>query len=176
MTPQTELEDDLQVQFDGLLSALKTEIEVYEEILKLVSGEKQILLNPSLQKIQENNAKKETLILKSRMLEEVRRNTIRKIAGKLDLDEKDLNLSTLTDHADGRHRREFQACRTVLRQMLERIGSLNAANRVLLDASLLSVRGSIDFIHHMMYAGPTYVETGAISRQKGNGKILCTEG
>jgi len=176
MTSHKELENDLSVHFNGLVSVLKTEIQVYEEMLKLVSGEKQVLLSPSLHKIQENNAKKETLLLKSKMLETVRANTIRKIAGCLNLDEQSLNLSTLATHADRKCGKELEECRTVLRHLLQQIGSLNGANRVLLETSLSCVKGSINFINHLMYAGPTYVETGAISRQKGNGKVICTEG
>jgi hypothetical protein len=176
MTSHKELENDLSVHFNGLVSVLKTEIQVYEEMLKLVLGEKQVLLSPSLHKIQENNAKKETLLLKSKMLETVRANTIRKIADSLNLDEQSLNLSTLATYADRKCGKELEECRTVLHHLLQQIGSLNATNRVLLETSLSCVRGSINFINHLMYAGPTYVETGSISRQRGNGKVICTEG
>ena len=176
MTSHKELETDLHAQFGGLVSGLKAEIQVYEEMLKLITAEKEMLLSPSLHKIQENNAKKETLLLKSKMLETVRTNTIRKIAACLDLDEQSLDLSTLVAYADSNCGKELEECGTVLRHLLKQIGSLNAANRVLLETSLSCVRGSINFINHLMYAGPTYVGSGAISRQKGNGKVICTEG
>jgi hypothetical protein len=176
IAPVEEIKNELDVQFEGLLSVLKTEIQVYEELLILLCREKEILLNPSLVKLQENNSKKETMILKARMLEEVRNNTIRKISECLGIDGATLKLSVLADYTDGKLRRELLGCRTVLRGLMSRMGELNAAGRHLLDSSLTAVKSSIDFLGHMMFSGPTYVESGDIDRQKSNGKFLCTEG
>lgn len=174
--PAKEIKNDLDIQFDGLLSVLKTEIQVYEELLILVSREKEILLKPTLTKIQENNSKKETLILKARMLEEVRTNTIRKIAECLGVDDRTLRLSVLARYADSKGRQELLGCQAVLRDLMSRMGEANAAGRHLLDSSLPAIKSSIDFLSHMIFAGPTYAGTGELSRQKGNGKFLCTEG
>lgn len=176
IAPVEELKTELDVHFEGLLTVLKTEIEIYQELLILISRDRELLLKPTLARLQENNSKKETLILKARMLEEVRANTIRKIAERLGIDGRTLKLSVLADYTDGKLRRELLNCRTILRELMERLEEANAACRGLLDSSLTAVESSIDFLEHMMFSGPTYAETGDLNRQKSNGKFLRTEG
>ena len=167
---------DLREDFSGLLSVLKKEVQVYQELLDLMSREKLVLLKPSLEKIQESNTRKETLILKSKMLEEARAHSTRKLGEALGLDQAELTLSILIRHADRKTGQELRNYQTALRAIVKSIAELNAANRSLLDASLVSINGLIGFINQMMHAGPTYADTGEIRNVKGGGRFVCTEG
>ena len=173
--PNTEIKSDLISLFDGLLSSLKVETQIYQELLILIDKERKILLHPSVEKIQESNAKKETLILKARMLEEGRMNVARKIGQLLDLDQQELNISGLIPHMDEKRGAAMKACQTTLLALLQQITEGNKSNKLLLDASLRSISGSISFIQEMMFGGPTYAVTGEIKSHGGNGKFLCME-
>jgi hypothetical protein len=175
LTHEPGIHNDLAPHFDALLSSMKLETQVYQELLILISRERKILLNPTVEKIQECNARKETLILKARMLEEGRMNVARKIGQLLDLDPQDLNISGLLPHMDEVRGAEMKACQTTLRVLLRQIGEGNRSTSSLVEASLRSISGSISFLQDLMFGGPTYAGTGGIKPQRGNGKLLCTE-
>ncbi len=174
--PGNVLSQDLRADFSGLLSVMKKEIQVYQELLDLMSREKLVLLKPTLERIQESNTRKETLILKSKMLEEARTHSIRKLGEVLGLDQNGLTISTLVHHADRKTGQDLRNYQTTLQSIVNKIVELNDANRSLIDASLLSITGLIGFINQMMNAGPTYQENGEVSNLRGGGKFLCTEG
>jgi hypothetical protein len=64
--------DELSPLLDSLIIILKREIVVYRELQAAISHEKIILMKPSLERLLESNSKKETVILKAKMLEEGR--------------------------------------------------------------------------------------------------------
>ncbi len=175
LTQDCGIRTNLNIQFDALLSSLKLEVQLYRGLLAMISRERKILLNPTLEKIQECNTKKETLILKARMLEEGRMNVVRKIGQLLDLDEQDLNLSGLIPRMDEMRGAEMKAHQATLKSLLRQISDGNASNKFLVDASLRSVGSSISFLQELMFGGPTYAGTGGINPRRGNGRLLCTE-
>ena len=175
LTHEPQIRTDLIPHFDALLASLKSEAQVYQELLVLIMRERKILLNPSIEKIQECNTKKETLVLKARMLEEGRMNVVRKIGQLLDLGRQDLNISGLLPHMDEIRANEMKDCQTLLRTLIRQIGEGNKSNTSLVEASLRSISGSINFLQDLMFGGPTYAGTGEIKPGRGNGKLLCTE-
>ncbi|MDD2670935.1 MAG: flagellar protein FlgN [Syntrophales bacterium] len=162
--------------FEGLVGVLRKEIEVYGELLSAVRQERAILIRPAVDKIQESNARKETCVLKAKMLEEVRLKGLRKIAGALGIDPAGINISLLLNYAGYRHRDELRDCQLMLRPLLEEVRKANEANRLFLESSIGSVEGSIRFIQSILYPGTTYLDSGEMKRQAGSGSFLRTEG
>jgi flagellar biosynthesis/type III secretory pathway chaperone len=124
----------------------------------------------------ESNARKETCILKARMVEEARTKLVDRIINALNLDGKDRRLSTLLLHGDDGQKRDLEECRSALRSLLMDIHGLNDRNKTLLDSSLFYVRKSIDFLGQLIYPGATYLSTGTLKANNLNGKILSREG
>src|SRR5271157_3848688 len=85
--------DELPALLDSLIILLKREIVIYRELQAAISHEKIILMKPSLERLLESNSKKETVILKAKMLEEGRLKLVKKIAKILDLEENEINLT-----------------------------------------------------------------------------------
>lgn len=173
-----DLEEDMELYtlYDGLLSILRRELEVYRELRTVIVHEKDILMKPSLEDINESNSKKETCILKAKMLEETRINSVKRIAKCLGIEKDNVNLTTLSSHANDKLKQELKAYQVDLSSLLMEIRELNKISKDLLDSSLSFLKGSIDFINELMSSGPTYMNTGKISLLPGNGKILQTEG
>jgi hypothetical protein len=103
-----------------LIILLKREIAVYRELQDAIYHEKTILMKPSLERLLESNNKKETVILKAKMLEDGRLKVIRKIAKILALEENEVNLTILCSYADNEQREYLQECRSILSSLLAR--------------------------------------------------------
>jgi len=167
---------ELYTLYDGLLSVLRRELEVYRELRTVLVREKDILMKPSLGDINESNAKKETCILKAKVLEEARMTCVKRIARRLGIEKEKVNLTTLSAYANDKLKQELQAYQADLSALLTEIRERNKVSKDLLDSSLVFLRGSIDFINNLMSSGSPYMNTGARSLPPRNGKLLQTEG
>lgn len=169
-------DSDFEKFIDSLLSVLAKEIEVYEELQAITQAERVTLTRPSLELVAESNSKKETCILKARMLEEVRANVVRKIAKHLGREEKEINISLLASHAGGRQKAALKGRQKILMTLIGDIKETNKMNRDLLDYSLSYVRNSVNFINQIMCTGADYVNTGKLKTTNRNGIMFCEEG
>ena len=167
---------ELHSLYDSLLSVLRKEIEVYKELHNFFLAEREILVKSSIAELYESNSKKETCILKAKMLEEVRTKIVEKIIKLLHLDERNINLSILLSYGNDSQKKELTECRSTLRSLLMNVNELNEKNKVLLDSSLFYVQKSIDFIGQLMSPGLTYLNTGILKTNNMNGKIVYREG
>lgn len=174
MINQAEGRADLDSLLGSLLSVLRKEIEVYGELAQAIDLEKGVLRKPSLESLHESNARKETCILKTRLLEEVRAKTVGRIASVLGVDESGLKLQAILPHAQGGLGRDLRDCHRELRSLVGRIQEENRRNRGLLDASLAGVRSSYQFIGNLLGGGPTYLDSGELKRNGLSGRI-CSE-
>jgi len=171
-----EMDNELKSLYDSLLRVLRNEIEVYGELHKLFLNERALLVKSSMDELYENSSKKETCILKAKMLEEVRMNLVEKIFKLLNIDKKDINFSRLLSYGDDAQRRELTECQLSLRFLLNEINRLNKKNKMLLDSSLIYIQRSIDFINQLIYPTSNYLSTGKLKSNNMNGKIICWEG
>ena len=171
------LHTDVFPLLDSLIDLLKREIIVYRELLASIRQEKIILLKPSLERLLESNSKKETVILKAKMLEEGRLKLVRKIAKILDLEENEINLTALCSYADHDQELDLRECQTILNDLLADSREMNQKNKALLDYSLHFLQGSVDFIHNLLSSSSAcYMPSGKMRPVDRNGKLVQTEG
>ncbi len=162
--------------YDSLISVLWEEVEVYRKLRDSLLNERETLAGSSADELYESNSKKETCILKVRMVEEVRTKLVERIINALNLDGNDRRLSTLLLHGDDSRKRGLEECRSALSSFLMDIHELNERNKTLLDSSLFYVRKSIDFLGQLISPGATYLSTGRLKANSLNGKIVSREG
>lgn len=167
---------DFESLIDSLLSVLTKEVEVYEELRSTIHEERGVIGRPSLDLLSENNNKKETCILKARMLEEVRANIVKKIARRLDREEKDINISLLTSYTEKDQTKALKSRQKSLLPLIQSIKEANEMNQGLLDYSLSYVRNSMNFINNLLSTGAGYAHTGKLKANNTNGRILNREG
>ncbi|MEN6317581.1 MAG: flagellar protein FlgN [Syntrophaceae bacterium] len=171
------LHTEISPLLDSLISLLKREINVYRELKASISHEKVILLKPSLESLLESNSKKETVVLKAKMLEEGRLKLVRKIAKMLDCEENEINLTVLCSHADHNQERDLRECQNVLSGLLIESRTMNQKNKELLDFSLHFLQGSVDFIHNILSSSSAcYMPSGKMRPISRNGKLVQAEG
>lgn len=158
--------------FASLIDILRKELDVYQELKSTIICEKKILKKPVLEELDHNNAIKENIILKARMLEEARTTILKKIARNLDLDAKDINLTQLAKYADYELRNEIEEIRDELSFISREVNELNAANKDLLDISLGNIKSSLDFINSIMSSESVYLGSGKMKSGHRNGAYL----
>jgi len=165
-----------QTIFSSLIEVLKKELIIFHDLKRAMITEKKTLIKPSLDDLNHNNAIKENIILKARMLEEVRLNILKKIAHKLDIKTSEIRLNKLADYAEIEQGKEIKKITEEMTMISADISALNETNKNLLDISLICVKNSLDFITSMLSSEAVYMETGQIKTQPNNGKFIHTEG
>jgi hypothetical protein len=173
---EVDVNADLDGHLDSLLGVMRKEIEAYRELADAIEGEKGVLAKPSLESLNESNTRKETCILKIRILEELRMRVLGRIAAALGLDERNLHLQSLLPHARGDLRQALRECQTELRSLLARINEENRRNRALLDSSLSSVRTARHFMENLIGGGSTYMGSGELNNGGLSGRIYSERG
>ena len=161
---------------DSLLSLLKKEVEVYEELREVMVEERCVLRRPSPERLYETNNKKETSILKAKMLEEVQSGIVKKLARLINRPEQDINLTLLASLAAARQSASLLDQQRILAALIQSINALNDNNKDMLDYSLSYVRSSMKFITSIIAAGADYVYTGQLRYDRGNGRLINREG
>lgn len=158
--------------FISLIDILRKELDVYRELKKTILYEKRILIKPVLEELNHNNALKENIILKARMLSEARKSILKKIVRNLDLDAKNIKLIDIAGYADPEQRKEIEEIRVNLLIISKEVNALNAVNKDLLGASLGNIKSSLDFINSIMSSESVYIENGKIKSGHRNGAFL----
>jgi len=167
---------DLENLLDSLLAVLRKDVEVYRELQGYLNEKRDVLVKPSLDRLNESNSKTETCALKAKMLEEARANIIRKVAKLLDREEKEITLTFLAGYAEGRQKAELRAQQKTLASLVSSVKEINDKNKVLLDYSQAFVKSTMDFVNHLLSAGADYVNTGRLQSSNRNGRMLYRRG
>jgi len=161
--------------FDSLIQNLTQEVELLRSLREALEREKEILLRSDVRELTDHNGKKETLVLKIRMLDEIRRNALRKLAREWG-EREDAPLAVLASHADPSRREALLACREAAASLAASVRDRNEANREMIGLSLRHVQGAIDFLGEMMNPHKTYGQSGKWKPGKKKGNVVNTEG
>ncbi len=172
----------LEDNFDeGLLSSLievlKKECSVYVELKQFLMEENHLLnSSPSVAKINDNNILKENIILKSRILEEVRVNILRKIARQLDTDEGKIKLEDVMKYVKNEKTNIIEQLKKELMTVAMDITLLNNNNHYILDIYNNNLNSSLEILSSLVDKSAIYLNTGKLNDFSENGRLLRTEG
>ncbi len=162
--------------FASLIEILRKELVVYQELKSKLVDEKIMLKKPTLDELNHNNACKENIILKARMLAEARSNILKKIARNFDVNTNSVTLSQLIGYADNKQRMEIEEVRDALVLISREISGLNETNKNLLYVSMNNINSSLDFINSIASSGSVYLQCGKVKALNKNGICLHREG
>ena len=161
--------------YNSLISILREEIEVYRKLLDALLDEKEVLSGYSVNELYENNSKKETCILKAKMVKDVRIKLLEKIIDILNLGDRTIRISILLPHGNDSQKKELEECKSILFPLLTNVDRLTKENKAMLVSSLFYVRKSINFLGQII-SPVTYLSTGRLKASNVNGKIVSKEG
>lgn len=176
IVPEAAVEGTLAFLLDSLADVLWKEVEVCRELREAVVQERKVIMKPSVEGLNESNSRKETCILKMRLLEEVRTGLTDRIAPCLGLDEKEISLSGLLSHASPEQRERLTGCQSVLRTLVTEIAGVNSQNGLLIESSIQFNESAVNFIASMLSSGSPYAESGRLKTNGLNGRICSQRG
>ncbi|MCK9273914.1 MAG: flagellar protein FlgN [Syntrophales bacterium] len=162
--------------YASLAAVLQKETVLYHELAEIIIREQEVLMQYSAEKLSESNSRKETVIVKAKMLGEIRMKLAGRISRHIGIDENKCNLSILIAHADSRHQNILLHLQDILRNQFEQIQNMNESNRALLDSSILYVKQSIDFISRLVSPAAVYGISGDLHTGGPAGNILLRKG
>ncbi len=174
--PEAAVEGTLAFLLDSLTDVLWKEVEVYRELREAVAQERKVIMKPSLEALYESNSRKETCILKTRLLEEVRTGLASRIASHLGLDTREISLSGLLFHASPEQRKRLTECQSILRSLVGEITGMNSQNGLLIESSIRFNESAVNFIAGMISGGSSYAESGRLKTNGLNGRICSQRG
>ena len=172
------LEDTICAElFESLIDVLKKEIVIDHELKEFICAEKQLLLSaPSLAQVEQNNVAKENMILKTRMLEEVRTNLIKKLAAALGYDPERIKLSDLAAAAPPKTRQKIEHLAADLSKIASQIADINADSSGILESAMEQIESSIGFLSSLVRRSGVYRGDGRINTASDEGRLVRTEG
>ena len=130
----------------AIVSILREQINSYKILLELLNDERTSLVNIDAGRIENISKKKDTVVMRLRLLEEERQRLLTEFATDLDID------SDISLHELGKLTKNTQIpeLRSQLISLLQSIEEMNTFNSVLIDRSLQHVRTSTGFFNSFL--------------------------
>ncbi|NOY52380.1 MAG: flagellar protein FlgN [Deltaproteobacteria bacterium] len=151
--------------FEALLDVLQEEVRIYRSLIDLLQEEQKGLILADLEVIEEVEKKKETVYLKSKLLEESRQTLVEKICSLCGIPGEDPPLSRIIQASGGRCSVPLSACQGELRELLTTVQNLVKMNEGLVGTSLDFIRGSLSIFQHPS-GQPVYSPDGQIETKE----------
>lgn len=169
-------EREIQPLIESLLSVLKNEIDLQKELRCSLEEERRLLRNPDANQLLKSNAKKESIVLKATMFDEVIADIVNKISQTVNIREQHVTLSDLLGYAPPPLQAELQNCRKLLASLVLKNRELNMNNSELLDMLLRLVNNSVRVITNLMSVNSDYIGSGQRNPARMTGAVLCMKG
>ena len=127
----------------AIISILREQINSYKILLELLKDERKSLVDIDAERIEHISKKKDTIVMRLRLLEEERQRLLAEFAddNEVDSDISLHELGRLTENA------QIPELRSQLISLLQSIEEMNSFNSVLIDRSLQQVRTSSGFFN-----------------------------
>lgn len=168
---------EFHVLAESLLDDLRQETAIYRELFHLIKKEREIIGNPSLEVLNANNSKKEAVLLKAKLCQQSREETLKQFKEILPVDHhSELTLSLISSYAEGDLKQRLLDCRKELYALIRVVKNHNDWNKRLLQDSISSIRATISFIQNLTSSPMNYMSSGQLQMALPNGKILNEEG
>ena len=159
-----------------LLSQLGQKTLIYDQLIKLLEEEWEGISKYSYEKVQAALNKKQTLVLKMQVLEENRLEVVEELAKRLDLSIQDLTLKKLISAIDHPVSAKLMERRKILLGQIKKINDLNDQNEGLVDASSLSIKKSLAFLHKVQdISEAPYHSDGNLKKSSTEVRMLSME-
>jgi len=157
---------------EKLIGLLEEETSLYGYIVSVLQQEKKAIVASELEALNETAKKKESLLLKIRILDEERTKILEKLGGFLGYPSNDMTLRKISQLVEKPHSIRLNNCYSNLLALTQTIQDLNRGNKALIVHSLEIVRDSLSILTNLLPSNPLYYQTGEIKMAEQSGKIL----
>jgi len=165
---------DLDFLYNSLLLSTAQEYEHYQELLKTVEEESEVLKKSNLADILDFNTRKERVLLSLNMAQEMRMGEIKKIISHLNLDEP-VSMAQLVAYAQNHTRQNLIDYQEKFAGLSTRIEKFNENNKDLISFSLAHITNTLNYINSLTSSSPHYDRYGQIKAGYLQGRVISRE-
>lgn len=166
---------DLDYLYNSLLLAMGQEYERYQELLKTIEEETEILKKCVLADILNCNTKKEMVLLSLNMALDMRMSAIHKIAAHLHID-KPVSVSHIIASAQNHIRKNLIDYQEKFADLIKQINKVNENNKNLITFSLSQVNNTMSYINRLTSPYLNYNPSGQIRAGNLHGRLISQAG
>ena len=166
---------DLDYLYNSLLLAMGQEYERYQELLKTIEEEAEILKKNVLTDILNCNARKEMVLLSLNMALDMRMSVIHKIAAHLHID-KPVSVSQIIAYAQHHIRKNLTDYQEKFTDLIKQINKVNENNKHLITFSLSHINNTINYINSLTSSHLNYSPSGQIKAGNLQGRLISQAG
>lgn len=158
-----------------LVSNLEDLVKIYRTLLDLVRREKDYLLQADLENIQEINVAKESLIFKSKALENQRIRFARELAEVVGADADSPRLLDLASHFSGEQGDRLRNIHSALDLLVRRLTEINKENQEYAESALGVLNGAMESLREKVQGRSTYQRKGKIEKSGNKAASLVSK-
>lgn len=166
---------DLDYLYNSLLLAMGQEYERYQELLKTIEDETEILKKCVIADILNCNTKKEMVLLSLNMALDMRMSAINKIAAHLHID-KPVSMSEIIARAQTAVRQNLIDYQEKFADVITQINKVNKNNKRLITFSLANINNTISYINNLTSSYLNYNPAGQIKAGNLHGRLISQAG
>ncbi|SEM35719.1 FlgN protein [Syntrophus gentianae] len=169
--------NEFNLLVQSLINNLIEEIKIYSELYQLFINEREIIRNPSIESLKDNNMKIEACLLKAQnfkdrkedITEAIKRIFQPEFQGKI-------TLSNLAEYADVNLKEQLSRYHEKLNSLINALTNLNVKNQHLLRSTISHTGSTLMFIRKSTSSSINYLSSGQVNMGLPNGKILNKRG
>ncbi len=155
------MKNELEI-FTNFANTLDEITSVYEEFFNSLKKLTNALKSSPPENFTETHKQLETIILKIRLLEEIRLKQVKVISDHTGIEEESLTLSALVDIAPSPVNQRFNDIKTRLSSIINNVANSTKYTKNLLESSIVTIENTVNFIKSICTANPVYLKSGQI--------------
>lgn len=152
---------DANTSYFRLIHTLEEMVSCYQQLLEVVKQEKIFLIEVQITSLDQNNADKEVVLSKIKVLDQAREKQARVLALELKVDPREARLLELARKSkEEGHAEKLRQLHNNLVFLIERVSELNKENEIYVQNALSTVRISMGDIKETLGGQKTYARKG----------------
>lgn len=159
--------------FTNFANILDEITSVYDEFFTSIKKLTFTLKNSPPDNFIESQKQLETIILKIRILEEIRLKNVKSISDFTGIEEEALTLSTLTEIAPSPLGKRFKEIRKKLSEVINKVADSTKHTKNLLESSIVTIENTINFIKSICVSNPVYLKSGQIETRQSQSSFFA---
>lgn len=146
--------------YSKLVHSLEDLTKLYRSLLELVRKEKDLLVSAQIDKLQESNQAKESMLYKIRTIDGARERYAKELADLIGGDSAQPRLLDLARIIQGVEADRLRAIHATLDMLVRRTAELNRENEIYAQSALTTLNGAMDDIKNTLAGKKTYARKG----------------
>lgn len=160
---------------DELLDVLRTEAELYRQLLEIISRERAAMMRSRRMELEAGSAEKRDLIEHLAAVERRRTEAVQRLARHMDCPVAEVTLRLLVRTAPEPQRGELQHARAELLQLVAQVKAEHQRSELLCRHIGELLRAAYGMVKGLAANGFVYHRGGRLERAPLNGKLVCDE-